>query len=124
MPKREIPRGHVLLRIEDLAALLAGLPGRPAIPPADPPPPADDAWSGITAAVAMVTARLGGQGGDSIAQLADGVGPTAIIGALVSMTAAALKHCLDDDAEGFLQNMAMTAARRGCGLDEETPDAA
>ncbi len=122
MPKPEIPPGCVLIRVADLAALLAALPGQrpPALVPAEPPQPPADAWRGLASAVALLTARLGHH---DIApgQLADEADTAAIIAALVVMAAAALRGCLDDGAAmSLLQDLGVIAGRRGRGPDGET----
>jgi len=116
MCKREIPRGHALIRLADLAALLAGQPP-PGAAAAEPPAQAEDAWEGLASAVAMLTARLGRCDID-LSQLADGAGAESVIGPLVAMAAAGLRHCLTEDGAGkFLRDMGAIAANRGRGPD-------
>lgn len=112
MAKPEIPPGCVVIRLADLAALLA------AVPAPEPPRRADDAWSGLGAAVAMLTARLGKQDVGP-GQLAEGIPPEHIITALVAMAAAGLRGCLEDGAETFLRDLGLIAAARGRGPDGE-----
>ena len=66
----QIPPGFALTRLDDLAALLAGQP-------APPPEPGrtGDAWTGLSAANAMLTAELGNQD-VSREHLADGTRQT------------------------------------------------
>jgi hypothetical protein len=113
MPKPEIPRGCVLVRIEDLAALLAAqyVPAPP-----EPSRKPEDAWAGLGAAIALVTERLGHQDVGH-GQLADGIPAECIIGPLVAMAAAGLRGCLDDGAEKLLQDMGLIALSRGHGPD-------
>lgn len=111
MCKREIPRGCVVIRITDLAALIASDPAAAA--PARTP---EDAWSGLASAVAMLTAHLGRYDVD-IAQLADGTDAASIIRPLVIMASAGLRVGFQDQAEEFLQSMGALAATRGRGPD-------
>jgi hypothetical protein len=116
MPKPEIPRGFALVHLADLAALMAAAARQAAAAPdpAAPPQPPADAWSGLASAVAMLTARIGRHDVD-LGQLADEADTAAIIAALVAMAAAGLRGCLDDGAEGFLQDLGVIAASRGRG---------
>ena len=120
MPKPEIPPGCVLIRVADLAALLAVPPGsaRPALDPAEPPQPPADTWRGLASAVALLTARLGHHDVDP-GQLADEADAASVISALVSVATASLRGCLEGGAEGFLQDLGVLAARRGRGPDGE-----
>ena len=116
MCKREIPRGHVLLRIEDLAALLAAQ-SSPVTATAELPAPDGDAWAGLAVAIAMVTARLGHHDADP-GQLADETDAASIIRPLVAMAAEGLRGCLPEDgAQRLLQDMGLIAASRGIGPD-------
>jgi hypothetical protein len=111
----------VLIRVADLAALLAAPPGqRPVAPVAtEPPQPPADAWRGLASAVAMLTARLGHHDVDP-RQLADEADTSAVITALVVMAAAGLRGCLDDGAAmSLLQDLGEIAAFRGRGPDGE-----
>ncbi len=110
MPKPEIPPGCVLIRLTDLAGLLA------ARSPAPEPDPPDDAWSGLGAAVAMVTARLG-RHDVGLDDLAEGIAAESIIAALVAMAAVGLRCCLEGRTEKFLQDMGEIAVTRGMGPD-------
>lgn len=119
MPEPEIPPGHVLIRLADLAALIAAQRGQPSPgpAPAGPPRQTGDAWSGLGAAVAMCTAHLGENRDLGHRQLAQGIPPELIIGPLVAMAAAALRGCLEDGAEAFLRDMGLLAAAQGRGPD-------
>lgn len=111
MAKPEIPRGYALVRLTDLAALLAERT------PPDPGPQPEDAWAGLAVAVAMVTAALGRHDID-LEQLADGADPAGIIRVLVPLAAAGLRNCLTGDGvEKFLRDLGEIAAMRGRGPD-------
>lgn len=117
MPKTEVPPGCAVVRLADLAALLAARPS-PASAGPEPPRQPEDAWAGLGAAVALCTARLGKQDVGP-EQLADGIPPELIIAPLVAMAAAGLRGCLEDGAEAFLRDMGLIAATRGRGPDGE-----
>ena len=119
MPKSEIPPGCVLIRLADLAALIAARPGQLPPGPAEPPRQPEGAWSGLAAAVAMCTARLGENRDLGPGHLAEGIPPEYIIAPLVAMAAAGLRACLEDGAEAFLRDMGLIAAARGRGPDGE-----
>lgn len=114
MSKPEIPAGCVIIRLADLAALLAARPGPvPPLPvPAVPSQPGPDAWSGLASAVAMLTARIGNHDVD-LGQLADPADMASVVTALVAMASAALRGCLEDGAGQFLQDMGALAVNRG-----------
>jgi len=108
MPAPEIPPGYALVRLSDLAEMTA------ARPPAPEPP--GDAWSGLAAAVAMVTAKLSRHDVD-LSDLAEGVPPAGIIAALAVMAATGLRYCLEGSTEKLLRDMGELAAMRGRGPD-------
>lgn len=112
MPKPEMPPGCALVRITDLAALIAAQPR--SVPAALP----TDAWSGLASAVAMVTARLGRHDVD-VGQLADENDTASVIHALVAMASTGIRGCLEDGAEAFLRDLGLIAAARGRGPDGE-----
>jgi hypothetical protein len=95
MAKHEaVPPGHVLIRIEDLAWLLAtarppgtGQPVQPS-PPAGPPGGAG-AFQALAIAIALLTKRLGGSG-VSDADLVGDTDPATVISALASVAARAM----------------------------------
>lgn len=120
MPKHEIPPGCVLIRITDLAALLAALPQQPRPVPAGPKPShqPEDAWDGLGAAIAMLTAHLGRHDVD-LGELAEGTDATSIIRPLVIMAGAGLRAGFKDQAGEFLRSMGAIAATRGRGRDGE-----
>jgi len=120
VPKPEIPPGCVLIRLADLAVLLASRPAQPPAGscPAEPARPSGDAWSGLAIAVAMVTARLGHHDVDP-GHLAAGTDAASIIRPLAAMASAGIRGCLEDGAEGFLRDMGLIAAARGRGPDGE-----
>jgi hypothetical protein len=92
---RTMPPGHVLIRIEDLAWLLAaarapdaGQPVQPSLP-ARKPGGAAAAWPALAVAVALITNRLGGSG-VADADLIGDVPAATVIGALASIGARAM----------------------------------
>jgi hypothetical protein len=108
---------HVLIRIEDLAALLAARPpdaGQPE--PATPPPPrppggATAAWPALAAAIALLTSRIGGAG-VSDADLIGDTDPATVIRALAAIATRALECAWPDVATvTVLQNLAVAVAR-------------
>ena len=113
MPKHEIPPGHALIRLSDLAALLDSRGDRP--PQAPGAAAAYSAtWEGLAVATSMLTVELGGHQ-VSRADLAGGVSPEAVIGALVTVGAAVLRGHQADSAPGFLEYLGLIAASRGRG---------
>lgn len=128
MPKadRAIPPGHVLIRLDDLAWLLAR--GRPpdagqavqATPPAPPPGGrVAAAWPSLSVAIAMLTSRVT-RAGVSDGDLIGDADPAAVIRALASIAVRALECAFPDTGTmTVLQNLAMAAAlgnsEPGCG---------
>jgi hypothetical protein len=113
MSKLEIPPGHVVVRLADLAELLAARSS-------DAPQPAPYAatWPGLTAATGMLTGHLGGHQVDR-AELARGTTDEAIIGALVTVGAGLLRAHHGDSAETLLQYLGLIAASCGTGPNGE-----
>jgi len=81
---RGVPPGHVLIRLDDLAALIAGGAGVPGI----------SAWEVLASVIAIVSARRGGL---SDAGLLGDVPPARALRCM-SLLAAALTECLPGDA--------------------------
>ena len=113
MPKPEIPPGCVLIRLADLAALLATTGSQ-----APQPAPYAASWEGLTAATSMLTGQLGGHQ-VTRADLASGIAPEEIIGALVTLAAALLRVHQADSAPALLQYLGLIAASYGTGPDGE-----
>jgi hypothetical protein len=107
MPKPVIPPGHVLVRIDDLVRLAAAQSA--AATPEPPAPAAAADWEGLSAAVALATARLGGTAA-SRGDLAPDVSPDAILGALLILVTAALREFLPDAGTRLLRDLGLAAA--------------
>jgi hypothetical protein len=123
------PDGYVLMRWNTLAAILgrhaaldpAAEP--PPVPgPAEPPtqPEAAATWPGLSAAVGLLTGRLGGHTIDC-AGLAGDVAAGEVIAALVTVAAATLREWLPDAHAGaLLRNLGLIAATGGANLNGDS----
>jgi hypothetical protein len=113
----QIPPGYALVRLTDLAALLAA---RAARPPETTGATATcaAAWDGLAAATGMLTGELGSHQVNR-ADLAGGAPAEAVIGALVTVGAGLLKVHQPDSAAALLQYLGLVAASRSTGPDGE-----
>jgi hypothetical protein len=123
MAKHEpVPPGHVLIRIEDLAALLAaarppdaGQPVQAAPPPGRPPSGAAAAWASLAVAIGLLTSRIGGAGVSDDDLIGD-TDPAVVIRALSAIATRALECAFPDVATvTVLQNLAVAVAREASG---------
>jgi len=107
-----IPPGCVVIRLDDLVALLAG---RSATPPA--PRPLGPTWEGLQAVVGMLTARLSGMSVD-LGDIAGDVPPEAISAVAVSLAASLLAALVPPDrATDLLRDLGVTALGQSAGTD-------
>jgi len=112
----QVPLGCVVIRLDDLVALLAG---RAAAPPAPRPPGAS--WPGLAVVVALLTARLGGIAVDH--GVTGDVPPETITGAAVMLAGSLLAALVPSDmAVALLRDLGLLAlSHAGAGT---TPPAA
>jgi len=109
------PPGFVLVRLDDLAALLAAqpAPGTPAAAPAPSAGPPAAPWEAFSSAVALITARTTAAGVPD-ADLMDGA--AAVIRALVTIAAAVIRAAIGPAGTGrLLQDLGALAARERPG---------
>ncbi len=122
-PDRFIPPpGCVVVRIEDLAALVAAVraPGSATSDRARSGGAAapGTGWDALAATVALLTARLDNDASVSAASLAPDVAPSDITAVAVTIAAAWLRVSLPDRGGALLRDLGLLAAARG-----ETPEA-
>ena len=122
MAKHEsVPPGHVLIRLDDLAALLAaarppdaGQPVQPT-PPVHPPDAGTTAWPALAVAISLITNRLGASGAVD-ADLIGDVPAETIIGALAAIAARAMSCAYPMPVvQQVLRDLGMAVAREASG---------
>ncbi|MFI5062784.1 MAG: hypothetical protein ACHP9Z_02220 [Streptosporangiales bacterium] len=112
------PPGCVVIRVENLAALLADrAPGSTTGDRAGSNRPvqasAAATWEALAATVGLLTARLDGDAGISAADLAPDVPPAAIAAVALTIVTAWLRVLLPDEGAALLADLGLMAAARG-----------
>ena len=108
MTKLAVPPGYALVRLDDLAALLAHNDPAP-----QPPPPAPGAtWQALAASVALITDKLGGTGASHADVIGD-LPPESVVRVLVILTAATLAALSPDKGTALLRDLGLLALGEG-----------
>jgi hypothetical protein len=116
MASEPLPPGHVLIRVEDLAALLAERPAADA--PAAASGDAGMTWPALTAAVALITDKLSGTRADPDALIGD-VPASAVLRVLVILAAGLGSALPPASVTGALRDLALYAAGQTSGLGHQ-----